>query len=230
MNCLIIDADQSSSKPLEKVIKKSPNLKLVANCTSVIEAADVFLKSRIDLIFIEGQVQCGESTEFLEYVSQKKPQVIAFSSVTEVGKVRFDFKITDFILKPVSNTQLNRIVNKIISDQNHPPDPGSSESFIYIRANRTFLKIATKDISFVQALSDYVRIHTTDKVHTTYSTMKQMVEKLPEKDFIRVHRSYIVRINSITQFQDGFITVDKRLVPIGKLYKDQLMKRLNMFG
>lgn len=230
MNCLIIDGDQNSSKPLEKVIKKSPHLKLIANCSTALQATNVFVNNRIDVIFIDGHVKLIESDALMQYVDKHKPHVIAISSVTELGKVHYDLKIEDFMLKPISKVQLSRIINKIILSETLDSEGAESETFIFIKVNRAFLKIPTSQIAYVQALSDYVRIHAEGKVYTTYSTMKEMHAKLPESDFVRIHRSYIAKVDSIVQVQDGFVMVDQKLLPVGKKYKQQLLERLNIIG
>lgn len=105
-----------------------------------------------------------------------------------------------------------------------------SKDSIFVRADYRLNKIKFSDIYFVEALKDYVVINTSDNIYTTHTTMKEMVRILPEKDFVRVHRSYIVRIDKIfsIKYPDLVIEGKMKVIPIGGLYRKELFSRLNL--
>ena len=105
-----------------------------------------------------------------------------------------------------------------------------SKDIIFVKSNSRLVKVKTSDIYFVEALKDYVVINTNAARYTIHSTMKDIEKKLPSSDFIRVHRSFIVRIDKIVAIEQPNLILeeDKKLIPIGGSYKDDLAKRLNM--
>jgi len=105
-----------------------------------------------------------------------------------------------------------------------------SKEFIFVKSNSRLVKLNTKDIYFVEALKDYVVINTLDKRYTIHSTMKDIERKLCNDDFIRVHRSFIVRLDKVAsiEYPNLQLEKDKKLIPIGGSYKDQLVKKINL--
>ncbi len=131
-------------------------------------------------------------------------------------------------MKPASKKKVKPgLIKDAIAESIAKNNP-AEESFVFIRVERTFQKVYTRDIYYIQALSDYIRVHTTDKTYITHSTMQQILDKLPVLQFIRVHRSYIIRIECIVALQEGFVMVNKKLIPIGRSYKKRLEERLTI--
>lgn len=105
-----------------------------------------------------------------------------------------------------------------------------SKDFIFVKSKSRLVKIKTTDIYFVEALKDYVVINTMDSRYTIHSTMKDIVNKLDPDNFIRVHRSFIVRLDKIAsiEYPNLHLENDKKIIPIGGSFKDELIKRLNL--
>jgi two-component system, LytTR family, response regulator LytT len=105
-----------------------------------------------------------------------------------------------------------------------------SKDSIFVRADYRLNKIKFEDIYFVEALKDYVVINTSDNIYTTHTTMKEMIRILPAKDFVRVHRSFIVRLDKIfsIKYPDLVIEGKMKVIPIGGLYRKELFSRLNL--
>lgn len=106
----------------------------------------------------------------------------------------------------------------------------NDKDVVFVKSNSRMVKIRTKDIYFVEALKDYVIINTANARYTVLSTMKNIEQKLSSKDFIRVHRSFIVLIDKIVAIDHNVLLLedDKKEIPIGGSYKDELVKSLNM--
>lgn len=104
-----------------------------------------------------------------------------------------------------------------------------AKDFIFVKSNSRLIKLNTKEIYYIEALKDYVVIHTLNARYTIHSTMKDIERKMPSKEFIRVHRSFIVRIDKIASIELPNLTLenDKKTIPIGGSYKDDLVNRLN---
>lgn len=104
----------------------------------------------------------------------------------------------------------------------------SVEDCIFVKSNSRLVKVKTQEIYFVEALKDYVIIHTKDSKYTVHSTMKDMLSKLASSEFLRVHRSYIVRVDKIVAIEQNSLIIedDKKIVPVGGSYRDELHSRL----
>jgi two-component system response regulator LytT len=104
----------------------------------------------------------------------------------------------------------------------------TSEDCIFVKSNSRLVKVKTRDIYYVEALKDYVIIHTKDGRYTVHSTMKDIMSKLSSSEFLRVHRSYIVRVDKIMAIEQSNLVIedDKKIIPVGGSYRDELNSRL----
>jgi DNA-binding LytR/AlgR family response regulator len=102
------------------------------------------------------------------------------------------------------------------------------QAFVFVKDNGVLKRIAIDDILFLEAMGDYVKVHTPQKFHVVHATLKSIEEKLPASKFLRVHRSYIVAINKIDYIQEGTITIGKTTIPVADTHKANLSKRLNL--
>jgi len=109
-------------------------------------------------------------------------------------------------------------------------EKNDSPDMMFVKANQRLVKIRYVDILFIEALKDYVVINTAERRYTIHSTMKDIERKMPEKDFIRVHRSFIVRMDKIKEIDHSNVILenDKKVVPVGGSYKELLQQRLNL--
>ena len=105
-----------------------------------------------------------------------------------------------------------------------------NKEFIFVKSKSRLIKLNTKDIFFIEALKDYVVINTLNKRYTIHSTMKDIERKMPQDFFLRVHRSYIVRLDKIAQIEQPNLILEEnnKIIPIGGSYKEELIKRINL--
>lgn len=104
-----------------------------------------------------------------------------------------------------------------------------NKEYIFVKSNSKLIKLKTTDVFYIEALKDYVVIHTKDKRYTIHSTMKDIEQKMGNKEFLRVHRSYIIRLDKIATIEQPNLTLENvdKLIPIGGSYKDVLIKKIN---
>src|SRR5207249_963261 len=139
-----------------------------------------------------------------------------------------NYDVTDFLVKPISEERFLKAVRKAIN--NHKGSVAEANSdFIFVKVDSVLVKINLKEILFVESLGDYVAIHTSSAKQVVHSTMKSILEnKLPPNDFLRVHNSFIVRLDKITSIEDNTIIVQKHLIPLSRTQRTKLMERLNL--
>jgi DNA-binding LytR/AlgR family response regulator len=227
IKCVVIDKDKKSREETEKSIAQFAHLTLLKSFATVAEAAEIIKENKVDIIFLTIPPPIGNSLEFLKFMKYEKPDLVFISEEKKLAKDAFDFEAKDFILKPVTVERMAKALSKV-SKTMEEGEFLLHSSTLFVRDKRHYVKVLLKDIYLVEALSDYVNIYAKDKRFTVHATMKSMEKKLPEVDFVRIHNSYIVRIDKITEISKDSITVHDRELPVSHTYKKQMMERLKL--
>ncbi len=227
--CIIVDDDIMSLKILEALVAKTDFLELIGAYSSSIEAANVAREQPIDLIFLDIEMPNMTGLEFIKTLD-KKPQIIIASSKKEYALDAFEYDVVDYLLKPIEDYSrflkaVLKAKDKIMAEPKEPIIDRPQEN-IFIKVDSLLVNFDLKDIYWVEAYGDYVKIHTLDKTHTVYSTLKAIEEKLPSYDFVRIHRSYIVRIDKIKNIDQNNLEITGKVLPVSNSYKQDLIKRI----
>ncbi len=235
MNCIIIDDDPLSRKIIEGFIEKTDALELVGSFDSPLKAFKAFDgETPIDLIFLDIEMPEMSGMEFINTLDSP-PMIIIVSGQEKYALEAFEYDVVDYLLKPISLPRFYKSVNKA---QNRHLDRESISRYpneIFIKKkNSTLVRLRFEDITYVEALENYVIVSTFKEKFTIHFTMKSIENKLPPAMFKRIHRSYIVNIHKIDVIEDNNIIVKSeggsKVIPIGKSYRDSLMDDLNLIS
>ena len=229
MKCLIIDDDEIARRTVQHCAERTDFLQLVASCSSVPEALKIIRDKQIDLIFLDVEMPEMTGIDFLR-TFKEIPQIILITGKKEYAAEAFDYDVTDFLLKPVDYPRFLKAAMKAQSIHNGMQvknENGEDSIFIKKDGNR-LVRLPAKEILWIEALADYVNIHTKDARHTILATMKSIETKLPVKDFIRIHRSYIVRLDKISEIEENSVVIAGKVLPVSRSHKEDLFKRLNL--
>nr|MDA3778821.1 LytTR family DNA-binding domain-containing protein [Bacteroidales bacterium] len=184
-----------------------------------------------DLIFLDIEMPEMDGIDFLNTL-KNLPQVIIISSQEKYALEAFDYDVTDYLLKPITYGRFYKAVTKAKKFKLAKSDDTLDE--IYIKNDSALVKLKYNDVLLVEALENYVIINTFNEKYTIHFTMKAIEKQLPLVQFVRVHRSYIINLAKIERIVDNTIIVkiDKgnKSVPIGKAYKENFMKCINLMG
>lgn len=213
---------------LEKRISGKPMLNLIGTFSSAIAAADFISREKVDLIFLDIMMPEMTGLQFLKSLSSNHPQIILITSEKQFAAEAFEYEVTDFLVKPVSEERFLKAIMRASSIFNASVSSRESNKYIFVKVNGNFVKIELTNILYVEALADYVTIHTTEGRYTVHLTMKAMVESLSVSSFIRIHNSFIVNIEKITKVEDNTVIIDKKLIPVSRARFKPLMQRLNL--
>ncbi|RYY68139.1 MAG: response regulator transcription factor [Chitinophagaceae bacterium] len=227
INCLIVDDEPLAVTVLETHLANMPDLSLAASCSNAFEAMEALKKHPIDLIFLDIHMPKLMGQEFLRTL-RNPPKVIFTTAYKEYAIDAFELDAVDYLLKPVTLERLVKAVNKIssmpIPEQKAEPIV-ENEGFIYFRADRKMVKVAYKDIVYVESMKDYVKIvRSGEKPLLVKQSISSLEDLLPAALFARIHRSYIVAINKIAAFTNHDVEIDGIEIPIGRQYAHQLEK------
>lgn len=235
IKCLVIDDERLAREYIKNYISKIPELELIGDFNSPLKATELIKKGEVDLLFIDIQMPDITGVDFVRSLS-RAPEVIFTTAYQEYALEGFNLSAIDYLLKPFSFERFFQAVNKVIdkmeskagtSNQPQLPEQAETsyaETYLTIRADRKFYKINFDDIKYIEGQKAYVTFHTKRKRITALASLKELEEALPAKQFIRIHKSYIVAINEIQSLEGNLIEVDNAKLPVGKMHKEDVLK------
>lgn len=234
MNCMILDDDELSRRIIEEFINKTDGLELTHSCANPVSGINEMKNDdSVDLIFLDIEMPEMTGLDFLDSLSNT-PQVIIFSSKGKYAVDSYNYDVTDYLLKPVNYSRFLQAVAKVQKrlEEQEADELGKTE--IFIKKNSTLVRLKYEEILWIEALENYVIFNTFKDKYTIHFTMKAIEQKLPSKNFTRVHRSYIVNTGSIEVIEDNSVIIkteeSTKSIPIGKSYKEKLMKDINLIN
>lgn len=232
MNCLIIDDDEMSRKVLKHFIEKTPPLILRQDCRNALDGLDAVKSERnIDLIFLDVQMPDMSGLEFIRTLNNSNIGIILTTSKPDHAVEAFELNVLDYLLKPIEYPRFIKavhkatdLISKIRMDVEHYGNG------LFIKNEGKLVKLKYSDIIYVEAMADYVMLHTHNaKKFIIHSTMKGIERKLlSSKQFVRLHRSFIANAEHIDYMQEMTAVVQEKVLPIGRLYKSEVYRRLNV--
>jgi len=228
MRCIIVDDDELSRSILKDLVNDTDELDLIKSCEDPVEAFKLIKDEHIDLVFLDIEMPKMDGMEMLRNLNPL-PQIIFVTAHTEYAVESYEYDVTDFIQKPISAARFLKAIDKAINRfEEKRANITEKDKTIFIKTDSKLVQINTEDILYVEALGNYMRLYTSGGKYTILSTMKDIAAKLSSEDFVRVHRSFIVRLDKIETIEDQFIIIQGKQISIGKAYKDELNKRLNL--
>lgn len=231
VTCMVVDDEPMAREIISSFVGKIHNLELVATCKNVSEAFSILQKESIQLIFLDINMPEISGLSLAKSI-QYKSQVIFTTAYREYAVEGFDLQAVDYLLKPISFDRFLKAVQKYfdlhVSKEIIHQEKVSEvkENSIFVRSDRKMVKVRFNKIKYVESLGDYVKIFSDNKIIVTRETISNIESKLPSKEFLRTHRSYIVSVNKINSFTNEFVELDKKAIPISRSYKDNVLQKL----
>lgn len=233
LRCLLVDDEPPALKVLASYISSINGLEIVAQCKNAIEALEVLHHRTVDVIFLDIKMPRMLGIDFLRNLS-KSPKVIFVTAYRDYAVEGYELDAVDYLVKPVSFERFIKAISKLnwVLGRDQPSSANLNneklESFIYLRVDKEMKKIFVNEILYIESLKDYVRICLTDsKSLLIKQSIRSMENLLSEHKFLRVHRSFIVSIDKISSFNRLTLKVGSMDIPIGRLYKQAVMDRIN---
>ena len=200
----------------------------MGECADALEAYHKILEGQVDLIYLDIHMPGLSGLELARILGDKRPWIIFTTSKSEHAIDAFDLNVVDFLVKPIASDRFFKAVEKaraIITNKNMTINSNVDE-FAFVRDSNTIKRIRIKDILFLEAVRDYVKIFLADQSCSVHSPLKEVEQKLPEDFFFRVHRSFIVNIHKIDTIEGKTLIINNHFVPVSSAYKADLQKRM----
>lgn len=218
INCIILDDEPFAVKLMADYASKVPRLNVLYADSDVFKAIEILNNESVDLVFIDIQMPQLTGLELMQMFNQKHNFIIT-SAYPEYALDVFQFHVIDYLLKPIIFNRFYQSVEKFIRWQETFQNL-DTEDYLFVKADRKHHKIATDHILYIEGLKDYIRIHTKDEKIMVLENMKDILEKLPSNQFVRIHRSFIIPKNKIKVIEGNQIKMTNGdFLPIGETYR-----------
>jgi DNA-binding LytR/AlgR family response regulator len=195
-----------------------------------VEAMDVLHEKQVDVIFLDIKMPKITGTEFLKNLSHP-PKVIFVTAYREYALESYELDAVDYLVKPVSFERFLKAVSKVkrLMGQeiiSHTEDYKTNpDAFVYLKVDKSMLKILINEILYIEGWKDYVKVFmTTGKSWLVKQSISSMENLLSEHKFLRIHRSYIISLNKVTGYNNLSVQLDRKEIPIGRLYKQHVIE------
>ncbi|MEI6947866.1 LytTR family DNA-binding domain-containing protein [Paraflavisolibacter sp. H34] len=230
MRCLIVDDNQMARMAMKQLVSQVQVLELIAECSNALEAYNYLNTEQIDLLLLDIEMPGMTGIELTKKLGNKSPLIIFTTAKSDYAVEAFELNVVDYLIKPVNLVRFLQAVERAEEalDSNKEDVKIEAQEFVFVKDNGILKKLNVEDILYLEAMGDYVKVHTSQKFHVLHSTLKSIEEKLSPAKFIRVHRSYIVALQKIDFIQDGVINIAKASIPVAETYKASLNRRLNL--
>jgi len=229
IRCIAVDDEPLALQLIKEYAGKIPFLQLQQTFTNPDEARQWLLQNEVDLIFLDIQMPDIDGLNFFRSLL-KKPLVVFTTAYSEYAVEGFNVDALDYLLKPF---EYDRFLKATYKANEYIDFLGSQEmqlASIFVKVDYQLMKINLKDIDLIEGLDDYIRIHTKPRPVLTLMTLKSLHEKLPPREFVRIHRSYIVPISKIESFGKNKIKINGKDIPVGSSYTEVYQQLLKTKG
>ncbi len=234
IRCVIIDDEPLARDLLESYVEKIKELSLVCSCSNALDAISVLQGTHVDLLFLDIEMPQLTGIDLLRSM-QGRPPVILTTAYRQYAYEAYDLDVIDYMLKPVSFDRFLRGIGKLKqlktyagNEQSevttHPP---LDDAYLYLKENREMVKVYLRDILYIESMRDYVRVKTVRGQVVAYQKISYLEQKLPQKMFVRIHRSFLVAIDKVTSYSPSSVRIENHEIPIGRNYKNLALKYLS---
>lgn len=226
INCIIVEDAPLAVDKLKNFISKVPLLDLAGTFDNGLDAFDYLQSNTIDLLFLDIQMEQFTGLQLLQAL-HTRPHIIIVSAYGEYAVQGFEYDVTDYLLKPYSFERFLKAVNKVQTEMaSNPPAQPLPKDYIFLKTEYRMVRINLCDILYIEGKGAYLHVITDTTRIMTLLSFKEIESLLPAKQFIRIHKSYLIAINKIDNIERNVVKIANMRIPIGKSYLKDFYLRL----
>jgi DNA-binding LytR/AlgR family response regulator len=221
IKCIITDDEPVARKGLRSYAEKISFLTIIGECEDAVELNNMLKTAQPDLLFIDIEMPHISGLELLSSL-KNPPKVVVVSAYEQYALKGYELDVVYYLLKPVTFDRFVKAVNKVhdmLAQETKKP----TDEFIFIKSDKQYKKVLLSDILFVESMENYVVIYTEASKEVVYTTLKQMLQSLPEANFLQVHRSYIINVNQVKAVEGNTLKVGKHRIPIARNLRENVL-------
>jgi two-component system, LytTR family, response regulator len=239
INCIAVDDEPLALKKMKQYIDKVDLLNCLEYIDNGIDAINFIKQNKIDLVFLDIQMNDLSGIELLETLS-KKPIIVFTTAYENYALQGYELNVTDYLLKPISFKRFLKSIDKITEMVNVENDDSKNQTafktdipeneYIFLKVDNKMQKILFKDILYVEAMKDYVKIWTSAGKILFLCNIKSFMEKIPDNQFVRIHKSFAIAFNKIDAIKQKYVEIAGKDIPIGSTYRNLFFSLLRNRG
>lgn len=225
--CIIVDDEPPATRILEKYVEQVSFLERVATFNDSLKALEFLNTHTVDLVLLDIQMPQLTGLQLSKIIS-KDIKIIFTTAYPDFALEGFELSALDYLVKPIAFERFYQAVSKLQSNPKQENQQPNSVDFIFIKTDgkNKFAKLFLKDILYIESLQNYICIHTLEQQFITHSSLRNVLESLPQDDFVQTHKSYVVALKQIESTDNFSVFINNKELPIGATYKDDFFKRI----
>jgi DNA-binding LytR/AlgR family response regulator len=227
IKCVVIDDEQPARELILLHLSNLRDFEVLATFDNALDAFNFLQKNVVDLIFLDIRMPRVSGLELIRSL-RICPKVILTTAFREYAVEAFELEVMDYLVKPITHERFMKAISRFNYSLTERPDTANSfdTAYIFLKAGKGLTKIYLKDILYIEGLRDFIKVHTTERVFVASERLSYMEEKLPEKQFARVHKSFIVALGKINSLQAEQLMIGTVAIPIGRVFKNEFLKKV----
>lgn len=229
LSCIIVEDLQVAADYLKRCCEKSGQVTVMGHFSNVEDALEFLNTTSVDLLFLDVEMPGATGFDLLDQIAFT-PKVILTTSKPEYAYDAFEYNVSDFLKKPFTYQRFQDALKKVSQ-----PGPQTNDvvtetdiDHIFIKTDGKLIRLNNDDILYIESMGDYVKFVTADKKYITHNTIKNLEEKVSKQHFMKIHRSYIINMNKISNIRESGLYINGTEIPISKAHKQDVLKRLNI--
>ena len=223
--CIIVDDEPAAHYVLANYIRQNPQLELVFQGYNGIEAMDYLRDNKVDLMFLDINMPEISGMELLKIIPNH-PKTILTTAYSEFALESYDYGVIDYLLKPIYFPRFLKAIDRFLASENTIKPEEDVINSVSVKVDGYFIDIELDQLLFAQSFGNYVKLYTLKKTYLASITTSEFEKCLPEKNFMRIHKSYIVALDKIDDSEKDFVIIKDEKLPIGITYRRELTDRL----
>ncbi|AUP80197.1 LytR/AlgR family response regulator transcription factor [Flavivirga eckloniae] len=221
LKCLIVDDEPLAREAIKGYCHEISYLEVIGVCKNVRQAQTFLQENYIDILFLDIQMPIITGIEWLK-TQKDTPAIIMTTAYSEYALESYDFNVIDYLVKPISFERFKQSVEKVCNLMYEK----TLESHLFIKQDKEIKKVKLSNILYIEAQQNYVKIVTIDETLITHSTLKGIKALLPEKDFIKIHKSFLVALHKIDKILDNKVFIREHILPLSIRLKKEVTTKV----
>ncbi|PXY43569.1 LytR/AlgR family response regulator transcription factor [Flavobacterium hydrophilum] len=223
--CIIVDDEPAAHYVLANYIKQNPQLELVFQGYNGVEAMDYLRENKVDLMFLDINMPEISGMELLKIIPTH-PKTILTTAYSEFALESYDYGVIDYLLKPIYFPRFLKAIDRFFATENVKIREEEVINSVTVKVDGYFMDIELDQLLFAQSFGNYVKLYTLKRTYLASITTTELEKCLPEKGFMRIHKSYIVALDKIEESEKDFVVIKNEKLPVGITYRRELTDRL----
>jgi len=229
IKCVLIDDEPLAIKVLQNYFNNFTDFEVTGTFNNSLEALDFINSTTVDAVFLDINMPMMTGFELISLI-ENKTKVVITTAFREFAAESYDLDVLDYLVKPIPLPRFIKCINKITAEYNFKNNIKvenlKTDSHIFIKVDKKMMKINIEEILFVEGMKEYIKVVTSDKTYITHKSLTSLSEELPNDNFLRIHKSYVIALNKVKSIEGNRIQIASYTIPIGRNYSKEVKNKI----